>query len=411
MNQYLNRRQKVTETLAPYGCFISISNDLVVKSADAHFPFEVNKNFLYLTGINQDDSVLLIIKTETTVKEMIFIKDIDPDMEKWVGKFIPFEDAKSISGCDFVLPLSSLQSTLNRLIARTPIQKLYLDHHKNEVNAQELAMDRFLKQHFSQPLIPYVFHQHVVHQLRAIKSDEEIKAIKNAIQITKQAFEHLLKVKHSLKSEHEIQAHLEFMFKMNQATPGFDTIVAAHQRATILHYVENNQLIEKDALILVDMGSKLNHYSSDITRTFPHGNGFTPLQKKAMQVVLDGMEVVFKLCRPGTPLKALNQALVDFYKVRLVEEGFISDESEVSKVYYHGVSHFLGLDIHDVGQYDETILQEGHVITVEPGLYIESMNIGIRIEDNVLISKEGYENLSIDIIKSVEAIEHFLQGQ
>jgi Xaa-Pro aminopeptidase len=130
-----------------------------------------------------------------------------------------------------------------------------------------------------------------------------------------------------------------------------------------------------------------------------------------MQVVLDGMEVVFKLCRPGTPLKALNQALVDFYKVRLVEEGFISDSNEVSKVYYHGVSHFLGLDIHDVGQYDETILQEGHVITVEPGLYIESMNIGIRIEDNVLITKEGYENLSIDIIKSVEAIEHFLQGQ
>jgi Xaa-Pro aminopeptidase len=411
MNKYQQRRHQLAQTLAPYGCFISISNDLIVKSADSYFPFEVNKNFYYLTGINQDQSVLLIIKSESSVKEIIFIKDIDPVMEKWVGTFLPFEDAKEISGCTQVLPYSSLQSTLNRLVTRTPIHTLYLDHHKNETNAQELAMDRFLKTHFSNVTLPHVFHQHVIHQMRAIKSEDEVNAIKEAINVTQHAFEHILKTKASLTNESEIQAHLEFIFKMHQTKPGFDTIVAAHKRATILHYIENNQTIENDALILVDMGSQLNHYSSDITRTFPHKATFTPIQRKAMNVVLDGMEVVFKLCKPGIALKELNQALVDFYKVRLVEDGFIQDSNDVSKVYYHGVSHFLGLDIHDVGQYDDTILQPGHVITVEPGLYIEELNLGIRIEDDVLITEQGYENLSKNIIKSVEDIEHFLQGQ
>ncbi len=408
MNHYQKRRQEVSKTLEDYGCFISIANDLVIKSADSHFPFEVNKNFFYLTGINQDDSVLLIIKTKDIVKEIIFIKDIDPVMEKWVGTFLPFEEAKNISGCAQVLPLSSLQSTLNRLITRTPIHKLYLDHHKNEVNAQELAMDRFMKKAFSHVSLPVVLHQHVIHQMRAIKSPEEVEAIKAAINVTKDAFEHLLRVKKSLTHEQHIQATLEYSFKMNSASPGFDTIVAAHKRATILHYVENNQKIESDALVLIDMGSKLNHYSSDISRTFPHQQTFTPMQKKAMNVVLDAMEVVFQLCKPGTPLKALNQAVLDFYKVRLVEEGFINHENEVNQVYYHGVSHFLGLDIHDVGQYDDTIIQEGHVITVEPGFYIESLNLGIRIEDNILITNNGYENLSQDIIKRVEDIEAFV---
>jgi len=408
MNHYLKRRQEVSKTLEDYGCFISISNDLIIKSADSHFPFEVNKNFYYLTGINQDDSVLLIIKTKDSTKEMIFIKDIDPVMEKWVGTFLPFEEAKNISGCAQVLPLSSLQSTLNRLITRTPIHKLYLDHHKNEVNAQELAMDRFMKKMFSQISVPVVLHQHVIHQMRAIKSSEEIEAIKVAISVSKEAFEHCLRVKKTQTHEQHIQATLEYSFKMNSACPGFDTIVAAHKRATILHYVENNQKIEPDALVLIDMGSKLNHYSSDISRTFPHQQTFTPIQKKAMNVVLDAMDVVFQLCKPGTLLKDLNQAVLDFYKVRLVEEGFINHESEVSQVYYHGVSHFLGLDIHDVGQYDNTVLQEGHIITVEPGLYIESINLGIRIEDNVLITNNGYENLSHDIIKRVEEIEAFV---
>lgn len=411
MNQYQQRREALSKTIAPFGCFISISNDLIVKSADSHFPFEVNKNFFYLTGINQDNSVLLIVKGESTVKEMIFIKDIDPVMEKWVGTFLPFEEAKRISGCAQVLPLSTLQSTLNRLINRTPVHTLYLDHHKNEVNAQELPMDRFMNQHFSHVSLQTKLHHHVIHNMRAIKSEQEVQAIKAAINVTQHAFEHMLKVKSSLKNESEIQAHLEFMFKMHQAKPGFDTIVAAHKRATILHYVENNQDIEKDALILVDMGSQLNHYSSDITRTFPHGKTFSPIQRKTMNVVLDGMEVVFKLCKPGVAIKELNQALIEFYKVRLVEDGFIKSAEDVSKVYYHGVSHFLGLDIHDVGQYDDTILQPGHVITVEPGLYIEELNLGIRIEDNVLITEQGYENLSANIIKSVEAIEHFLQGQ
>jgi Xaa-Pro aminopeptidase len=405
MNQYQIRRQEISKTLEDHGCFISIANDLIIKSADSHFPFEVNKNFFYLTGIHQDDSVLLIIKTKESIKEMIFIKDIDPVMEKWVGTYLSFEAAKRISACEQIQPLSTLPSTLNRLVTRTPIHKLYLDHHKNEVNAQELAMDRFKKNMFSHVSIPVVLHHHAIHQMRAIKSASEVEAIKAAINITKEAFEHMLRVKHLLTHEHHIQATLEYIFKMNSASPGFDTIVAAHQRATILHYVENNQKIEHDALVLVDMGSKLNHYSSDISRTFPHQLTFTPIQKKAMNVVLDAMEVVFKLCKPGTPLKDLNQAVLDFYKVRLVEEGFINHENEVNQVYYHGVSHFLGLDIHDVGQYDSIVLQEGHVITVEPGLYIESLNLGVRIEDNVLITNNGYENLSKDIIKCVEDIE------
>lgn len=408
MNQFQLRREAVANTIDVYGCFISIANDNIVKSADSFFPFEVNKNFYYLTGIEQDSSVLLIVKSEASTKEYIFIKDIDPMLEKWVGTFLTIEQAKTVSGCVTILPLSALQSTLNRLMVRTPVKLLYLDHHKNRLDSQELAMDRFLKTYFTHFSIPWVMHHHVIHHMRMIKSDVEVAAIRAAIEVSKRAFEHLLTVKSTLKHEHEIQAHLEFIFKMNQAKPGFDTIVAAHKRATILHYVENNKQIEEDALILIDMGSQLNHYSSDISRTIPFKDTFSEIQKKAMQVVLDGMEVVFKLCKPGIPMKELHSSLIEFYKERLVTDGFISNPDEVSRVFYHGVGHFLGLDIHDVGQYDDVVLQKGHVITVEPGLYIEELNVGVRIEDNILITEDGYENLSLGIIKSVADIEQFL---
>ncbi len=405
MNHYTKRRQSVSKQMVSNSVFVVFSGHLIKKSADAHYPFEVNRNFYYLTGIDEPEAVLVLIKQHNQIKQTLFIRDINPLMEKWNGKYITKENAQEISGVDHVFFNSSFESFMQRTFTRSSISMVYVDNERINEHDIPSVGERYANTITNKWMLQVSNAYPLITSLRAIKDEHEIEKIKQSIAITNQAFLAMLKSARSGKYEYELQAEFEHVLKINNVKPSFDMIVAASDRACILHYVTNNHMIEENALVLTDMGASKDYYCADITRTFPSDGKFSTQQKELMNVVLESLDLVIKAAQPHVTLAQLNQIVVSHYQKRLLELGYIKNVEEVSDVYYHGVSHFLGLDTHDVGQVEGMPLQAGHVITVEPGLYIESLKIGIRIEDNILISEEGCVNLSKDIIKTPEDIE------
>lgn len=210
--------------------------------------------------------------------------------------------------------------------------------------------------------------------------------------------------------EYQIESYFDFALKQHGVKDfAFKTIAASGKNATVLHYSDNNSKTEDGDLILFDVGAQYEYYNGDISRTFPVNGKFTDRQKTIYNIVLEGQQIVIDRAKAGIEFKSLNCILKDYYAKALSKIGLISNDEEVSKYYYHGVSHLLGLETHDVGRHNEGLLKSGMVMTVEPGLYIAEEGIGIRIEDNILIEDNGCRVLSKDIIKTVEDIEDFMK--
>jgi len=244
--------------------------------------------------------------------------------------------------------------------------------------------------------------------LRLIKSEEEIELIREAIDITDKGIKALMINSKAGMKEYELEAYFDFTLKSNGVTDyAFHTIAAGGKNATILHYHENNSELKNDELVLFDLGAQYKYYNADISRTFPVNGKFTERQKQVYNVVLRAQEAVTAIAKPGILFSVLNETAKKVLTEGCIELGLIKETSELSKYYFHGVSHYLGLDTHDVGSRDIE-LRPGMVFTNEPGLYIEEENIGIRIEDDILITEDGCENLSKQIIKTVEEIEEFM---
>ena len=244
-----------------------------------------------------------------------------------------------------------------------------------------------------------------------VKSEEEIKEMKKAIEITIKGVESLMKNAKAGMKEYELEAYYEFVCRSNGIKDyAFKTIAAAGKNATILHYVDNNSEIKDGDLILFDLGAQNNYYNADITRTFPVNGVFSERQKEVYNAVLRVNERVIKTIKPGLEYKELNKMATEWIAEECINLGLIKDKKEVSKYYWHSIGHSLGLDTHDISNKDRnTIFKEGMVWTVEPGIYIEEESIGIRIEDDVLITSDGVQVLTKDMIKTVEDIEEFMK--
>lgn len=233
--------------------------------------------------------------------------------------------------------------------------------------------------------------------------------MRRAMDITRLGIEEMMKQAKPGMKEYEIEANFDYILAKNGVRQkAFQTIAAGGVRGTILHYVENNQPVADGELILIDAGAQIDWYNGDISRTFPVNGKFTERQKLAYEIVLRGQEKVIAAIRPGVPFASLNELLKEHYFTELREIGLVETKEEVAKYYYHGVSHYLGAETHDIGRYMDRMLQPGMVLTVEPGLYIEEWEIGIRIEDDVLVTEEGCEVMTAAMIKSVEEIEAFM---
>ena len=274
---------------------------------------------------------------------------------------------------------------------------LYLSETEQKVNA--------IKQKY--PYVNLLQGRTLIQHLRTIKSSAEIEEIKKAIHITRLGIEELMKNSKDGLYEYQLESYFDQTIKYNGANGyAFDTIAASGKNSCCLHYSANQDIMHNGDLILFDLGSTYNYYCSDISRTFPVNGKFTPRQRQIYEIVLNGQKLMFKNMKPGITQRELNQILVKYFQVELKKIGLIKEDSEVSKYYFHGVSHHMGLDCHDLADY--TPLEAGAVISNEPGLYIPEENIGIRIEDDVLITEDGCINLSSEILKEPDEIEAFM---
>ncbi len=406
----IKRRNELLKENKKGSITVLFSGDLVKRSADSTYPFVVNRNFYYLTNCEEDSLIYVYINTENVSKEILFIKDYNPLEEKWVGKSLTKDEAIHKSGIFIVQPLSQFESIFTRTLARNDVDTIYVDSERDSFKQRLNEAEKFTKKlSDSYPHLKVININQKINLMRTVKSDEEIEEMKNAIEVTREGIEFILKNIKPGRYEYQSAADFEYQCALNNAKLAFDTIVASGKDATILHYVTNQKPLVENDLVLFDLGASVNHYCADISRTFPVSGKFTDRQKTFYTIVLKAQEEVIKAIKPGVTLIQLNEIVRSVYKDECVKANIIESEDQVDQVYYHSVSHSLGLDTHDVGLVEGAVLRPGMVVTVEPGLYSEKESIGIRIEDDILVTEDGSINLSSSILKSVEEIETYMR--
>lgn len=407
---FTKNRARLGEELKNDSITILFAGEAPYKSADETYNFTPNRNFYYLTGIDRPKMILMMVKRKDKVTETLFIEKNDPVMAKWVGEKLSEAEAKEISGIENISFVEDFEGTIGSYFGRTDIEKIYLDLERQEFDipaTRSQAFAKVVRERYPHVKIKNVYHK--ICKLRLIKSEEEIELISKAIDITYDGIKEMWKNARPGMKEYEIEAHFDFTLKKNGVTDfAFHTIAASGKNATVLHYGDNNCEAKDGDLMLLDLGAQYKYYNADISRTFPINGKFTERQKAVYNVVLKANEEVTKAIKPGVPFTRLNEIAREVLTQGCIELGLIKEESELSKYYYHGVSHYLGLDTHDVGSRD-MMLEEGMVLTNEPGLYIEEESIGIRIEDDILVTKDGYRNLTEHVIKTVEDVEKFIE--
>ena len=400
-----NNRNKIFDLMEDKSVLFVESNRL---GSDDIFKqtYNVNRNYYFLCGIFEFDNKIILIKDGNKKEARIYINPYNELKAKWVGAPLSKEEVTKISG---ITDVRYIQSYYRDLEVLTDTYKvLYLDIEPTGATEELNHMQLFAKR--LKDRNPWVLVENarlLFTKARTIKQPEEIEEMKKAIEITNKGLQNILSHMGEMY-EYQLEAYFDQAIKFNGATGyAFPTIAASGKNATCLHYQDNNSIAKNGDLILFDLGSSLNMYCSDISRTYPVNGKFSPRQKELYNIVLEGQKLVFRSAKPGVTTKELNQILVEYFAKELKRIGLIKEDKEVSKYYYHSVSHHIGLDCHDLCEY--TPLKAGSIISNEPGLYIAEEGIGIRIEDDILITENGAEWLSPQIIKEVDDIEKFIK--
>jgi len=417
--EYINRRKILMDELIDNSYLLLASGEAMHKTLDQFHKFIPNRNFFYLTGLRRENFFLFLAKDEGQYQEYIFIEEPSDYATKWLGSRMTKAEVSEVSGIeiknilyiqdfnDFIVN-KVMTDSRQTILSQTP-ENLYLDLFRYKKMRKPITFTYFSELVENYPELIIKDANALISNYRRIKSKAEIEEIKNAISYTKTGIESILKNARPEINEAHIEALFEYAIRLAGADGlAFDTIVASGKNATTLHYVENNQVIKNDNLVLLDLGASANLYAGDISRTFPINGKFSEKQSAYYQLVLDVNKATIEKVKPGVMVRELNVFAKDMLAEGMIKLGKIKEKAEIDKYYYHNVSHYLGLDVHDVGTYSEP-LTPGAIITVEPGIYIEEEGIGIRIEDNILVTKNGYENLSKDIIKEIKDIEEFMK--
>ena len=385
-------------------------------SADEEYPFEVNRNFYYLAGIDQADSILILIKCDGEQREYLLISPFDPVKEKWYGKRLTPAEATTLSGVRNVLINTALpsrvESTLTGNFSDFPaIKTVYLDLEREQKVAEDTDIERYSKQ--LQVICPearIIDAYPIVTGLRQVKSPEEIAELRVAIEATKLGIASAMAKVRPGVYEYEIANEFHHVINDNSGYQGtaFPTILASGVHTTCLHYPTPVDRVKPGDLVLMDLGSRNGYYCADVTRTVPADGVFNELQRTIYSIVLGANKAVAAFARPGRTIKELQSFTVEYLASECLSHRLIQNKEEIKNYYFHGVSHHIGLDTHDPGDPDRNKpLVAGNVISNEPGLYFKELGIGVRIEDDLLITEDGCEVLTKDIIKEIADIEAF----
>ena len=407
MNTVVSRRRAVLEQMEQGSIMVLYSGEAIPQSMDECCPFEANHHFYYLTGLRRENMALVLSKSAGKDRTVLFIEEPVPSMERWTGRRVTKEEAAAISGIDDVRYIDSLQGAISRMIDRERVDAAYFDCYRYAMTDPDSCNMRKAREFAgAYPAITLKNAHTMLAAMRMVKDESEIACLREAIDLTDKGLRRVLATLAPGQMEYQAQAEFEYAIRYNGAEDkAFQTIAGSGLNGCMLHYNTNHCRMEAGTLLLLDLGARVKGYNADITRTYPVSGTYTPRQKAIYDVVLRANQAVAKAARPGLTLKQLNEVCKQTLAEGLMALGKIDSPEQIGTYYMHGVSHHLGLDTHDVSAHDETPLAPGMVITNEPGLYIDEEQIGIRIEDDLLITADGCEVLSQALPRTTEEIE------
>lgn len=432
MDQFADRRRRLLEQITD-GAVVIPAGHLATRNNDVDFEFRQQSTFWYLTGLHEPDAVA-VFRPGHSDPYTLFVLPRDPKLETWTGLRTGIDAAKERFGANAAFSSADLEKELPALIA--DYEKVYYpvgtDKKLDEIMTDQVIKRRRTVQRGEKALTALVDPLPVIDQMRLLKSPVEIEWLQQAIDFTKAGFDTAFRVAKPGKYEYEVQAEMEVEFRRRGSTRnGYPSIVASGANACILHYISNRDQIADGDLLLIDAGAEFEFYSADVTRTWPVNGKFTPAQREIYELVLAANEAGIAAAKPGsgvtdvheTALKVLTQGLIDMGVLEGELDKVITDRGFMP-YYMHGTSHWLGLDVHDCGIYrtggrtgPSVKMEPGMVLTVEPGLYFGPFaenapqrfkGIGIRIEDDVLITEAGNRVMTADFPKTVDEIEAVL---
>lgn len=422
-NLYIANRKKFTERMTANTLAVFNSNDIFPISADSTMPFQQHRDILYLSGVDQEESILVLFPNASNPahREVLFLKETSDLIAVWEGEKLTKETAFLTSGIKTVYWLQQFPTIFKQMMAEAQGMYLNTNEHLRANTEVETREDRFIKQ-VKQDYPAHQVHKSapIMHKIRSIKEAVELELMQRACKITEAGVRRLLGFIKPGVWEYEIEAELahEFLRKRSNGF-AYTPIVASGKNACVLHYIENNQQCQDGDVILLDVGAEYANYSSDLTRCLPVNGRFTARQKAVYNAVLHVKNEAQKLLVPGTIMAEYHKQVGSLMEEQLVGLGLISmddiktqnpDWPAYKKYFMHGTSHFLGLDTHDVGIWHEPI-SAGMVFTCEPGIYIPEEGLGIRLEDDLVVQASGAPfNLMGDIPIEAEAIEDLMNA-
>jgi Xaa-Pro aminopeptidase len=396
---YQERRAEVMKEIGS-GMAVLMSGYPPFRNGDVYYPFRVDNNFFYLTGIKEPGAFLVLYPKSQMKKEILFLPSQKPGRERWEGKSLgPGEEAQKMSGIETVLSIDEFERITSRLL-RVVDDFYYISPaeivKKNEPLTPQLYFINQLKERY--PHLAIKDLSAILAAMRLIKSPEELKLLQWAIDITSTAQREAMKTVEPGMYEYEIKAVIEYVYQKKGATGwGFPCIIGSGPNSCILHYEKCARKMEAGDMLVMDIGAEYENYSADITRTIPVSGKFTPRQRAIYTIVLESNKRAIAAVKPGRTIKDIDKVARDYIKSKGYGEYFI-----------HGTSHWLGMNVHDVGEYDAKF-KPGMVITVEPGIYIPEEDLGVRIEDDILITEGGHKVLSSSAPKEIVEIEKLMK--
>ena len=420
---FVKNREKFTAQMKPKSVAVFNSNDIYPVSADSTLPFAQHRDIFYLSGVDQEESILLLFPDAPYehLKEILFLRETNEHIAVWEGEKLTKERAFQVSGIKTVFWLQDFDKTLKEIMMHAEVMYINTNEHYRSAVETETREDRFIKKWKAQyPAHTVAKSNPILQRIRSIKETEEIDLIQQACNITEKGFRRLLSFVKPNVMEYEVEAELIHEFVRNRSKGfAYTPIIASGNNANVLHYIENNQQCKAGDLLLLDVAAEYANYSSDLTRTIPVSGRYSERQKAVYNAVLRVKNEATKMLTPGTLWKQYHVEVGKIMTSELLGLGLI-DKADVQnenpdwpaykKYFMHGTSHHMGLDTHDYGLLHEP-MEANMVFTVEPGIYIPAEGFGIRIEDNVVIQKSGEPfNLMRNIPIEVDEIESLMNA-
>lgn len=433
MTEFAKRRKELMRQIGPQGIVILAAAPVAVRNGDYDYPYRQNSDFYYVTGFTEPESVAILLPKRKEGEFILFNRVRDREKEIWDGYRAGQKGACDIFGADQAFPIEDLENKLPELLEGRSEIHYSIGIHKAFDQLLLNAVNKIrgkIRSGLQSP-IAFVDISPTIHEMRLIKSDAEIAVMKKAAHISVEAHLQAMKLCKPGLNEFELEAELLYTFNRHGARfPAYTSIVGSEANTCILHYNSNDQIIKNGSLVLIDAGCEYHHYASDITRTFPANGKFSPEQKAIYDIVLEAQLAGIKTVRPGASWPAAQNAIVKIITQGLLDLGLLKgklsdliEKQAYFKFYMHKSGHWLGLDVHDVGRYKINnkwrSLEPGMVLTVEPGIYISSdipgvperwHHIGVRIEDDVLVTPKGHEVLTERLPKKIVDIENWMKS-